>query len=215
MSIVSRIFGLLAGVLCSLAVTAAAPVPVLLVLGDSLSAGYGIKTEAAWPSLLQRKLDSLGQAVFVVNASISGETSRGGLTRLPDLLDTHRPAVVVLELGANDGLRGLPLDEFAGNMTRLVELARGAGARVVVLPMEVPPNYGRAYSEGFREVYAALPTRHDGVQLAPFFLKDVVLDPALMQADGLHPTADAQPKMLETIWPTIEASLRSTDEGPT
>lgn len=215
MSIVSRIFGLLAGVLCSLAVTAAAPVPVLLVLGDSLSAGYGIKADAAWPSLLQRKLDSLGQAVFVVNASISGETSRGGLTRLPDLLDTHRPAVVVLELGANDGLRGLPLDEFAGNMTRLVELARGAGARVVVLPMEVPPNYGRAYSEGFREVYVALPTRHDGVQLAPFFLKDVVLDPALMQADGLHPTADAQPKMLETIWPTIEASLRGTDEGPT
>jgi len=209
---VSRISSLLAGLCFALSVTAAAPVPVLLVLGDSLSAGYGIAPDEAWPSLLQRKLDSLGQAVFVVNASISGETTRGGLTRLPALLDEHRPAVVVLELGANDGLRGLPLEEFAGNLESLIERARAADARVVVLPMEVPPNYGRAYSEGFRAVYADLPTRFDGVSLTPFFLKDVVLEPTLLQADGLHPTAAAQPKMLETIWPTIEASLRVPDE---
>lgn len=211
---VSRIFLLLAGMLGSLSVTAAAAVPVLLVLGDSLSAGYGLKTDQAWPSLLQRKLDSLGQAVYVVNASISGETTRGGLTRLPALLEEHHPAVVVIELGANDGLRGLPLAEFERNLTALVEQARASGARVIVLPMEVPPNYGRAYSEGFRAVYAALPSRFDGVSLTPFFLKDVVLDPALMQADGLHPTAAAQPKLLETVWPTIDATLRSPGEDP-
>ncbi len=205
---VSRISLLLAGLCFSLSVTAAAPVPVLLVLGDSLSAGYGIDPDDAWPSLLQRKLDSLEQAVFVVNASISGETTRGGLTRLPALLDEHRPALVVLELGANDGLRGLPLDEFERNMRALVESARAAGARVVVLPMEVPPNYGRAYSEGFRAVYAQLPASVQGVSLAPFFLKDVALEPTLLQADGLHPTAAAQPRMLEAVWPTIEASLR-------
>ncbi len=208
---VSRISSLLAGLCFSLAVTAAAPVPVLLVLGDSLSAGYGLGPDEAWPSLLQRKLDSLGQAVFVVNASISGETTRGGLTRLPALLDEHRPALVVLELGANDGLRGLPLDEFAHNLRALVERSRGAGAQVVVLPMEVPPNYGRAYSEGFRAVYAELPTGFQGVSLAPFFLKDVALDPTLLQADGLHPTAAAQPRMLEAVWPTIEASLRDQE----
>ncbi|HMM76171.1 MAG TPA: arylesterase [Gammaproteobacteria bacterium] len=190
---------------------AAAPVPVLLVLGDSLSAGYGIDPDEAWPSLLQRKFDSLGQAVSVVNASISGETTRGGLTRLPGLLEAHRPALVVLELGANDGLRGLPLEEFARNMQALVERAQAAGAGVVVLPMEVPPNYGRAYSEGFRAVYADLPRRFDGVSLAPFFLKDVMLEPTLLQADGLHPTAAAQSRMLETVWPTIEASLRQRE----
>ena len=185
--------------------------PVLLVLGDSLSAGYGIDPDEAWPSLLQRKFDSLGQAVSVVNASISGETTRGGLTRLPGLLEAHRPALVVLELGANDGLRGLPLEEFARNMQALVERAQAAGAGVVVLPMEVPPNYGRAYSEGFRAVYADLPRRFDGVSLAPFFLKDVMLEPTLLQADGLHPTAAAQSRMLETVWPTIEASLRQRE----
>lgn len=190
-----------------MAVTAAAPVPVLLVLGDSLSAGYGIDPDAAWPRLLQRKLDSVGQAVFVVNASISGETTRGGLTRLPALLDTHRPAVVVLELGANDGLRGLPLPEFEANLNALVERSRAAGARVVVLPMEVPPNYGRAYADGFRAVYADLPARFADVTVAPFFLKDVMLDPTLLQADGLHPTAAAQPIMLNAVWPTIESVL--------
>lgn len=210
---VSRISSILAGLCLCLAVAAAAPVPVLLVLGDSLSAGYGIGPDAAWPSLLQRKLDSVGQAVSVVNASISGETTRGGLTRLPALLEEHRPAVVVLELGANDGLRGLPLTEFAHNMHAMVERAQAAGARVVVLPMEVPPNYGRAYSDGFRAVYAELPSHFDGVSLTPFFLKDVALDPALLQADGLHPTAAAQPRMLDAVWPTIEASLRP-EESP-
>ena len=190
-----------------MAVTAAAPAPVLLVLGDSLRAGYGIDPDAAWPRLLQRKLDSVGQAVFVVNASISGETTRGGLTRLPALLDTHRPAVVVLELGANDGLRGLPLPEFEANLNALVERSRAAGARVVVLPMEVPPNYGRAYADGFRAVYADLPARFADVTVAPFFLKDVMLDPTLLQADGLHPTAAAQPIMLNAVWPTIESVL--------
>ncbi|MCC7120304.1 MAG: arylesterase [Gammaproteobacteria bacterium] len=207
----SRISSLLAGLWFSLAVSAAAPVPVLLVLGDSLSAGYGIAADDAWPSLLQRKLDSVGQAVFVVNASISGETTRGALARLPALIDEHRPALVVIELGANDGLRGLPLDEFAANLQALVERSQAAGARVVVLPMEVPPNYGRPYSDGFRAVYAALPARFPDLALTPFFLRGVALEPALLQADGLHPTAAAQPRMLETVWPAIETSLHAVN----
>jgi len=207
----SRISSLLAGLWFSLAVSAAAPVPVLLVLGDSLSAGYGIAADDAWPSLLQRKLNSVGQAVFVVNASISGETTRGALARLPALIDEHRPALVVIELGANDGLRGLPLDEFAANLQALVERSQAAGARVVVLPMEVPPNYGRPYSDGFRAVYAALPARFPDLALTPFFLRGVALEPALLQADGLHPTAAAQPRMLETVWPAIETSLHAVN----
>jgi acyl-CoA thioesterase-1 len=184
-----------------------------MVLGDSLSAGYGLKQGEAWPHLLQHKLDSLGHPYFVVNASISGETTRGGLTRLPALLEEHRPALVVVELGANDGLRGLPLEEFGANLQALVEASTAAGAEVIVLPMEVPPNYGRAYTDGFRAVFEALPARFPGVSLTPFFLKDVVLDPALMQADGLHPTAAAQARMLDTIWPTIESKLRPPGEA--
>ncbi len=196
-----------------MSVTAAAPVPVLMVLGDSLSAGYGLKQGEAWPNLLQIRLDSLGHPYYVVNASISGETTRGGLTRLPALLKEHQPALVVIELGANDGLRGLPLEELAANLQALVAASTAAGAAVVVLPMEVPPNYGRAYTEGFRAVFQALPARFDGVSLAPFFLENVVLEPSLMQADGLHPTAAAQPEMLDTIWPIIESKLRPPGEA--
>lgn len=188
--------------------TAAAPVPVLLVLGDSLSAGYGLKRGEAWPDLLQARLESLGYSYYVVNASISGETTRGGLTRLPALLEEHRPTVVVIELGANDGLRGLPLDEFASNMQGLVRTVTDSNAAPVVLPMQVPPNYGHAYTSGFAAVYAALPEQFPGVSLTPFFLQDVVLDPTLMQADGLHPVAAAQPRMLDAIWPVIETKLR-------
>ncbi len=214
MRIASGIVRSLAGLLCCLSVTAAAPLPVLLVLGDSLSAGYGLAPGEAWPDLLQRRLESLGHPHRVVNASISGETTRGGLTRLPSLLEDHRPAVVVIELGANDGLRGLPLDEFAGNLRLLVERVMEAGARPVVLPMEVPPNYGRAYARGFAEVYAKLPSRYPPVSLTPFFLENVVPDASLMQADGLHPTAAAQPVMLDAIWPTIESTLRADEAQP-
>jgi acyl-CoA thioesterase-1 len=209
----SRIVPLVVGLLWCMWSTAAAPVPVLLVLGDSLSAGYGLKQGEAWPDLLRRKLESLGHPCDVVNASISGETSRGGLTRLPALLDEHRPSVVVIELGANDGLRGLPLDEFAGNMQMLVQAVITAGAAPIVVPMQVPPNYGRAYANGFAEVYAGLPAQFPPVSLTPFFLEDVALDPDLMQADGLHPTAAAQPTMLESVWPAIKSKLRAAGES--
>lgn len=199
---------------CCLSVTAATPLPVLLVLGDSLSAGYGLGPGEAWPDLLQQRLESVGHPYRVVNASISGETTRGGLTRLPDLLEEHRPAVVVIELGANDGLRGLPLDEFAGNLRSLVERVIEAGAKPVVLPMEVPPNYGRVYARGFAGVYAGLPARYPPVSLTPFFLEKVVPDASLMQADGLHPTAAAQPIMLDAVWPAIESSLRAAEAPP-
>ena len=203
--------------LCSLwvseAVTAQGRAPVLLVLGDSLSAGYGLAPEEAWPVLLGQRLAATEYRAQVVNASISGETTAGGLARLPALLETHRPTVVVIELGANDGLRGLPIEQVRSNLLALARASRAAGAKVVVLPMRVPPNYGPVYAKAFDALYAELPQRVDGVSLSPFFLRDVALDPALLQADGLHPVAAAQPKMLEAVWPTLEAALKQTSQG--
>ena len=149
----------------------------------------------------------------MVNASISGETTAGGLSRLPALLKNHRPSVVVIELGANDGLRGLAIAELRTNLHALTSAATSAGARAVVIPMRVPPNYGPAYSRAFEAVFAELPDEVRGVSLTPFFLKDVVLDPALMQADGLHPVAAAQPRMLDAVWPAIETALKHSSQG--
>ena len=204
-------------VLCCLAVsigvTARDRTSVLLVLGDSLSAGYGLAPEEAWPALLDQRLAQGGFGARVVNASISGETTAGGLSRLPALLETHRPSVVVIQLGANDGLRGLAIAQLQDNLRALVVASRGRGAQVVVIPMRVPPNYGPAYSRAFEATFAELPDAAHGVLLTPFFLKDVVLDPALMQADGLHPVAAAQPRMLDAVWPTIEAALKLSSQG--
>ena len=197
----------------STGVTARDRASVLLVLGDSLAAGYGLAPAEAWPALLDQRLAHQEYAVRVVNASISGETTAGGLARLPALLETHRPSVVVIELGANDGLRGLAVDQLRDNLRALVEKSRDSGAQVVVIPMRVPPNYGPAYSQAFEAAFAELPDDARGVSLAPFFLKDVVLDPALMQADGLHPVAAAQPRMLDAVWPAIEAALKLSSQG--
>lgn len=189
--------------------TLAVAPPVVLVFGDSLSAGYGLRAGEAWPVLLQARLASLGYAQRIVNASVSGETTAGGVARLPALLQEHQPSVVVLELGANDGLRGLPLQALRANLRTLVDAIRRAGALAVVLPMQLPPNYGPAYAKGFSRAFSDLPGQDPGVSLAPFFLQDVALERALMQADGLHPTALAQPVMLEAIWPAIVAALNS------
>ncbi|MDZ3823906.1 MAG: arylesterase [Pseudoxanthomonas sp.] len=184
---------------------ARADVPVVLVLGDSLSAAHAIPVEAGWVALLDRRLSDSGRG-RVVNASISGETTAGGLARLPGLLAEHRPGLLVLELGANDGLRGLPIAQISDNIEAMVELAQAAGAAVLLVGIELPINYGPRYRGALRDVYAELARRH-GTGLVPFLLEDVALAPGLMQEDGLHPTAEAQPRLLETVWPALEAQL--------
>lgn len=177
------------------------------MLGDSLSAGYGINLEDGWVALLQRRLVEQGYGYRVVNASVSGETTAGGLQRLPRALALHKPRIVVLELGGNDGLRGLPLATTAANLERMVKLSEDAGARVLLLGMKMPPNYGPKYTEGFEQLFAGLASRKK-LAFVPFFLERVALKPGLIQPDGIHPTREAQPMMLESVWPTLRLMLR-------
>ena len=181
----------------------------ILVLGDSLSAGYGIALEESWVSLLQDRLTQQGYGYRVVNASVSGETTEGGLTRLPAALRKHRPDLVLIELGGNDGLRGIPVRTFKQNLQRMVELSREAGAEVLLLGIRIPPNYGPVYTRAFESVYQQLAHEFE-LALVDFLLAGVALDPSLMQADGIHPTADAQPVLLDNVWPMIEPCI----DGP-
>jgi len=185
----------------------AATGPVILVLGDSLSAGYGMPAEATWVALLQRRLAQQGYGYRVVNASISGETTGGARSRLPRALQLHDPAIVVLELGGNDGLRGLPLGQVRGNLEFMIERARASGAQVVLAGMRVPPNYGAAYADGFHALYVELARKYE-TPLVNFFLEGVALDPTLMQADDIHPNAAAQPRLLDNLWPALQRVLR-------
>ncbi len=195
----------------TLATTGVAAAPpatarTILVLGDSISAGYGIRLEEGWAALLQSRLRTQGYGYRVVNASVSGETTTGGLTRLPRALRLHAPQIVILELGGNDGLRGLPLADTRKNLARMVELAGTAGARVVLVGMKIPPNYGARYADGFERLFVDLAQQRK-LPLVPFFLDKVALAPGLMQDDGLHPTAKAQPLMLDTLWPVLRPLL--------
>ena len=183
-----------------------AEAPVILVLGDSLSAGYGIPAEQGWVNLLQRRLTERGFPHQVINASISGDTTSGGLSRLPTALERHRPALVILELGANDGLRGQPPMAMATNLGRMIELSRQAGARVVLAEMRIPPNYGPLYTQKFQATFGELAQRHQ-IPLVPFLLDGVAGNPALIQDDGLHPRAEAQPRILDNVWPALEPLL--------
>ena len=178
----------------------------ILVLGDSISAAYGMSLEQGWVALLEAQLGTDTTPVEVVNASISGETTAGGLRRLPELLTLHEPTIVVIELGPNDGLRGYPLDRLQTNLQQLVTLSQEAGASVVLVPMEIPPNYGSRYTAGFRDSFTDV-AASTGVALAPFLMEGVATDPEMMQADGLHPTVKAQPLMLQNILPTIKAVM--------
>lgn len=179
----------------------------VLVLGDSLSAEHNIPAGSGWVSLLERRIAAeVASPPKVVNASISGETTAGALVRLPALLEKHRPSVLLIELGGNDALRGLSPAQLRGNLERMLVLADDAGARVLLLGIDVPPNYGPAYRERLRRTYTELAAAH-GTGLVPFFLEDVALQPGLMQADGLHPTAKAQPRLLENVWPALEPLL--------
>lgn len=185
----------------------ATPARTVLVLGDSLSAAHNIATEQGWVHLLEVRLGKMVPPWAVVNASISGETSLSGRNRLPALLATYRPSVVVIELGANDGLRGLPLNQLRDNLTAMISAAQATHAKVLLLGIELPVNYGPQYRDGLRAVYADL-AKQKHVALLPFLLDGVALDPALMQADGLHPTAAGEPKVLENVWRVLQPLLR-------
>jgi acyl-CoA thioesterase-1 len=178
----------------------------ILILGDSISAAYGMSLEQGWAAQLAERITDQNLPYTVVNASISGETTAGGLRRLPTLLEENRPALVLIELGANDGLRGYPLTTLTSNLTRLIALSQESGARVILLPMEIPPNYGSRYTAGFRESYRQV-AADTGAILAPFILDGVATDTALMQTDGIHPTVEAQPMLLENVSPTILKEL--------
>ncbi len=202
----NRLFVLMVLIASGAVAETAAP-PTLLVFGDSISAGYGIRVNQGWVALLQAKLTREGYGYQVINASISGETTAGGLARLPRALALHHPQVVVLELGGNDGLRALPIAQMRDNLRQMCALARAAGARVLLLGMRIPPNYGPDYTEQFRKVYADL-ARADKLPLVPFLLDNIALNPDLMQADGFHPNTQGQPKLLDNVWPELEGLLR-------
>ncbi len=178
----------------------------MLVLGDSLSAAYGLSPSDGWVTLLEQRLQHSQPVRAVINASISGETSAGGLARLPALIAQHKPAVVVVELGANDGLRGLPLTEINVNLAKILTAIQAAKARVVLVGIELPVNYGPQYRDGLRTMYRGLATEFNA-QLVPFLLDGVALDPALMQDDGLHPKAAAEPRVLQNVWSVLAPML--------
>ncbi len=194
--------------LVSFAGLAAAEPSKVLILGDSLSAAYNLRAEQGWVSLLNDKLQaSQPQRWQVVNASISGETTSGGLSRLPVALQTHRPKLVIIALGANDGLRGLQLDAVRSNLTNMVQMAQRSGAAVALIGIEIPPNYGEAYRNRFRAVFTAVAAA-ENVPLLPFLLVDIAEDLGNFQDDLIHPTAAAQPQILATVWPWLEPQLR-------
>ena len=185
---------------------AAQPTRPILVLGDSISAAYGLSLEQGWVALLESRLENEDRPYHTVNASISGDTSAGGLRRLPALLETHEPRIVIIELGGNDGLRGYPVGQLRDNLIAMIELSEAAGATALVLPMEIPPNLGKFYTDAFR---ASFQNAIEGSQavLGDFPLTDVALKPALMQSDGIHPTAVAQPIILESVWQNLSQLL--------
>lgn len=185
----------------------AAGKPVILIVGDSLSAGYGLRPGEGWVALLERRLKSQAYGQQVVNASVSGETTGGGLARLPRALSLHKPSIVVIALGGNDGLRGLPPAEVSANLEQMIVRSKSAGARVVLAGIRIPTNYGQAYTDRFYAIYPALAKRHK-VPLVPFILEGVALDDSLFQADGIHPNAAAQPKLLANVWAQLGPMLQ-------
>jgi acyl-CoA thioesterase-1 len=179
----------------------------ILVFGDSLSAGYGLRSAQAWPSLLAERLRKQSPGYAVINASISGETTAGGRTRLPDALQRHRPGIVIIALGANDGLRGLSLDAMRDNLRTMISDAQRAHAKVLLIGMQMPPNYGPQYTRKFRTVFTDLAASTKAA-LVPFLLEGFADKRSLFQADTIHPTAAAQPLILENIWPALSSLLK-------
>lgn len=183
----------------------AADAPVILALGDSLTAGLGLPQSQAWPTLVQARLDAAGRKYRVVNAGVSGDTTAAGLARL-DWQLSQKPVVVILELGANDGLRGLPVAEASANLDQIITRCKAAGARVLLAGMQVPPNMGPEYSAAFRDIFPALAREHD-VPLIPFILEGIAGDTRLNQGDGIHPTAEGHVILADTVWKHLEPLL--------
>lgn len=178
----------------------------VLVVGDSLSAEYGIKRGTGWVPLLSARISEQYPKFQVVNASISGDTTSGGVARLPALLRQHAPAVVVLELGANDALRGLPLNMTEQNLRTMAQAARKADADVLIVGMQIPPNYGRDYAERFAAVFSNV-AKNENARLVPFLMEGIATNRAMFQADGIHPNEDAQPQLLDNVWPALRPML--------
>ncbi len=212
----SRLFGFLTQffttwvslILFALVASTAQAAQTIVVYGDSLSAAYGIQPNTGWVALLENKLKQQNSAYKVVNASISGETTSGGLSRFNQMLKTHQPSIVVIELGANDGLRGLSLNEMQSNLNSMITKAKAKNATVMLLGMKIPPNYGIQYTQKFSAIYDDLAQKYQ-LSLVPFFLDGVAGNRNLVQDDGLHPAASAQPKLLENIWPKLEGLLKN------
>jgi acyl-CoA thioesterase-1 len=178
----------------------------ILVVGDSLSAAYGIDAQRGWVNLLRQRLAAHNDTWQVINRSISGDTTAGGLARLPALLQTYRPQIVIIELGSNDGLRGFSFKQMRQNLNGMIEAVQAAGGQVVLVGGRLPPNYGAAYADAFHALFKEV-AQDKQVPLVPFLLERVALDPSLMQADGYHPNEAAQPHLLETVWPVLESVL--------
>jgi acyl-CoA thioesterase-1 len=187
--------------------------PSILVMGDSLSASYGVPAGQGWVALMQQRLRDQGYPHRVVNASVSGETTAGGWSRLPAALDRNHPSIVLIELGGNDGLRGLPVPTMRKNLDAMIAASRKAGARVALFAVRLPPNYGTDYVASFERAYPELAAA-DQVVLVPFFLAPLVDDAAAFQEDGIHPTAASQPKLLDAAWPSIKILLDAASARP-
>lgn len=208
-----RLISLLAALALGAAANACDQVSrTVLIMGDSISAAHGIDPREGWVNLLAERLASDEGGWRVVNASVSGETTGGGLRRLPGLLAAHCPAIVVLELGGNDGLRGYPVETIRDNLERMVRAAEAQGARVVLAGMHIPPNYGARYARAFHNLYAELADRLSLARV-PFLLEGVATQPGLMQGDGIHPKAIAQPRILDNLWPVLAPLLESSLDG--
>ncbi|WP_144821585.1 arylesterase [Marinobacter piscensis] len=185
----------------------AGPQQTLLIMGDSLSAAYGVPSETAWVQRLRDRLQSNDFDNWdVVNASISGETTDGGVRRLPELLEKNTPSVVIIELGGNDGLRGFPPDVIKSNLASMIQATQDSGARAILVGMQIPPNYGQRYTRIFADIFPALSDSYN-TALVPFFLEGIYNKDSLMQSDGIHPTAEAQPRLLENVWPVLRPLL--------
>jgi acyl-CoA thioesterase I len=201
---VKRLLALLVLIVASAAARAEAP--VILVFGDSISAGYGLAPEQGWVELLKTRLKTQGYGYQVVNASVSGETTAGGLARLPRALELHHPGIVVLELGGNDGLRALPIAQMRANLAQMLDLSSAAGAKVLLLGMRMPPNYGPEYTKQFAMVFSDLAAEKKAA-LVPFLLTNIALSPDLLQGDDIHPNALGQPILLDNVWPALKPLL--------
>jgi acyl-CoA thioesterase-1 len=202
----------LLGLSLLVSVPSGAAQPLVLLVGDSIGATFGVPLSQGWPVLLEQRLHRAGHAYRVVNASVTGDTTRGGLARLPAALERHTPSIVIIELGGNDGLRGISTQEMRQNLEKMIDLARDAGARVLLVGMRLPPNYGKAFTERFHRVYHQVADAL-GVALVPFFLEGVGTDRGLMQPDGIHPNEQAQPQLLDNLWPYLEPLLDGPGQG--